>query len=117
MDKTDEEIYQAAMEEWTATLAQLWDAYDKQLDARRMLLYRNSLSGVPLGLLERAVNRTIKEHEYNTVPTLGEVWLAIKAELKKDDIHCETMGIDAALETWVDRRCPFAVLGALNETL
>lgn len=103
--KTDTELHNAAMKEWAGVLAQLWDAYDKPLDANRLKLYKRQFSIIPLGLLERAVDRAIREHsKYNSVPTVGNVWGAVEKELKKDGIFVETIeSMEEAIEQWTDR--------------
>lgn len=98
--KTDQEIYQAAMEEWLSVLTQLWTAYDKPLDPERLTLYQKMLGEVPLGLLEKAVKRVIREHKYNSVPAVGDVWSAIRKELGNP------YDIDQAIQAWCDALNP-----------
>ena len=107
-DKTDEqyaeEAQTAAMDEWMAVLAQLWDAYDKPLDPSRLKIYRRSLAIVPLGLLEQAIDRVIREQDFNTIPPLGKVWQAVREELKLAGLHVEVVGIEDAIMGWIDQR-------------
>ena len=51
---TEEEIRQAAVEDWLGVLARLWTAIGKPIEAERLQLYRDALHGVPLGILEKA---------------------------------------------------------------
>jgi hypothetical protein len=91
---TDQAIYQMALEEWMGVLDQLWVAVGKPVDSVRLDVYRNNLGRVPLGLLENAVGRLLREHIYNTVPTLGEIWSAIRKELGNP------YDLDQAMEHW-----------------
>jgi hypothetical protein len=95
-EPSDEKIYQAAMEEWLGVLAQLWTAIGKPIDAERLELYGRLMDGVPLGLLERAVRRVLRENALPVVPPPGAVWRALHAELGNPrDIH-------AAIQAWID---------------
>ncbi len=67
------------LEEWLGVLAELWTAAGKPLEADRLKVYRQSLGEVPLGLLERAVRRVIRENVYHVVPLPGVVWAASSA--------------------------------------
>jgi hypothetical protein len=98
--KTDQEIYQAAMEEWLGVLTQLWTAYDKPLDSSRLELYQKMLGDVPLGLLDKAIKRVIREHKYNSVPAVGDVWSAIRKELGNPH------DIDQAIQAWCAELSP-----------
>ena len=60
-------------------LAELWTAAGKALEADRLQVYRQSLGEVPLGLLELAVRRVIRENVYHGVPLPGVVWAASSA--------------------------------------
>lgn len=94
--KTDQEIYQSALEEWLGVLAQLWMAYDKPIDPERLELYSRQFAVLPLGLLQLAVQRTIRDHTFNNVPTIGEMWLAVRNVLGKPS------DLDAAIDRWSD---------------
>jgi hypothetical protein len=59
---------------------------------------RNLLGEVPLGLLELALRRVIRENTYNVVPLPGVVWAAVRRELGEP---CE---IGLAMENWVERK-------------
>ena len=75
------QVNDAALKEWLGVLAELWKAVGKPLDVDRLKVYRMSLETVPLGLLELAVRRVIRENVYNVVPLPGEVWGAVRREL------------------------------------
>ena len=96
-EKTDEEIYQAAMEEWLGVLSKLWIAFDIPLDPIRLVVYQNALK-MPLGLLEKAVDRAIRDHRYKSVPIISEVWDALRAELGNP------YDLDQAIEQWKTRK-------------
>lgn len=76
--KSDQEIYQLALAEWTGQLTQLWEAVGKPVDRKQLAVYVKQLGRVPLGLLEQAISEILQNHTYNTVPTLGEIWRSIK---------------------------------------
>ena len=94
--KSDEQVYQAALEEWLAVLAQLWIAYDKPIEHDRLEIYRKQFCVLPLGLLEQAVDRAIRNHKFNSVPTPGEVWEATHYVLGNPS------DIDVAIQRWVN---------------
>jgi len=78
---TDESIYQAAYGEWIGVLASMWDAIGKDVDERRLAYYEKKFANIPLGLLEKAVDRAIRNNgNYLTVPSVGALWSAIKKE-------------------------------------
>lgn len=100
--QTSEELYQTPLEEWLTVLSRLWTAYDKPLDPDRLALYQRTLAIVPMGLLELAIDRVIREHVYNSVPTVAQVWAAVRKELGNPH------DIDQAISAWCDarwRRC------------
>jgi len=80
--KSDTQIYQLATAEWTAQLTQLWEAVGKPVDRKQLAVYVKQLGRVPLGLLEQAISEILQNHSYNSVPTLGEIWKAIKDIVK-----------------------------------
>jgi len=92
--KSDEDIWQMANEEWLGVLSRLWVAFDKPLEPERLTIYRNLLCNVPMGLLELAVHRTIREHKYNSVPSVADVWAAVRRELHNP------YDLDQAIEIW-----------------
>jgi len=89
---------QVFLEEWLSVLSRLWTAYDKPIDANRLTLYRDMLARIPLGLLERAIDRAVQEHMYNSVPTVAEVWQAVRKELGNP------YDIEQGIQEWCDRR-------------
>lgn len=95
----EDECQQAAMEDWLEVLSRLWVAYDKPLDPIRLVLYQNMLSKLPRGLLELAIEQTVKDHgKYNNVPTVGEVWDAVRVVLHNPH------NLDQAIEDWSARK-------------
>jgi len=91
------EGYELALEEWLDVLGELWTAVGKPVDRERLQVYRNALADVPLGLLEVAVRRVIRENTYSVVPPPGAVWEAVRQELG------EPQDVRAAIERWKDR--------------
>lgn len=91
---TEQETIQTAREEWLEVLAQLWIAYDKEIDPERLGLYQRQFGSVPLGLLQEGVDRAIREHTYNSVPTVADLWRAIRAVLGNPQ------DLDGAIERW-----------------
>lgn len=70
-----------AIDEWIATLTRMWDAVDKPVDDRRLMVYVQEFKDIPLGLLEKAVGRAIRNNGvYTSVPTVGALWAAIRKE-------------------------------------
>ncbi len=94
--KTEEGIEQAASVEWLDVLSGMWEAIGKPLDEKRLNKYAKELSTIPLGLLERAVSRAIRNNgEYQVVPTIAAIWKAARVELRNP------LDIDSAIERWV----------------
>ena len=79
--KTDAEIYQMALEEWLGVLVRLWTAFQKQPTPDQLDLYRNQLDEIPLELLEQAVKRAIRDYKYGNVPSVHDVWEALRKVL------------------------------------
>lgn len=95
----DAECQQAAMEDWLEVLSRLWVAYDKPLDPIRLVLYQTMLGKLPTGLLELAIEQTVKDHgKFNNVPTVGEVWDAVRVVLHNPH------NLDQAIEDWGARK-------------
>lgn len=93
--RSEDECQQAALEDWLEVLSRLWVAYDKPLDPIRLVLYQNMLGKLPTGLLELAIEQTVKDHgKYNNVPTVGEVWDAVRVVLHNPH------NLDQAIEDW-----------------
>jgi hypothetical protein len=96
---SEEDCQQAALEDWLEVLSRLWVAYDKPLDPIRLVLYQNMLGKLPTGLLELAIEQTVKVHgKYNNVPTVGEVWDAVRVVLHNPH------NLDQAIEDWSARK-------------
>lgn len=101
---SDDDIFQAAMEEWLGVLVRLWQAVGKPVDAERLQIYQRELGDVPLGLLEKAVTRLIREWSYANVPNVSEIWKAVRKELNDPN------DLPIALESWKQRsfeRCVY----------
>jgi len=95
---TDAEINQMALEEWLSVLGRLWTAYSKDIELDRLQIYQDMLKDVPLGLLEKAVQRVVSEHVYNSVPTVAQVFAALRRELGNP------YDLDQAIEEWKQAR-------------
>lgn len=93
-----DECYDAAVQEWLEVLAQLWVAFGKALDGEQMIIYQKNLKVVPLGLLDQAINRVIREHRFSSVPTVAQVWAAVRTELHNP------VDLDYAIESWLDQQ-------------
>jgi hypothetical protein len=91
----EEDCDQAALEEWLETISLLWVAYDKPLDPVRLVVYQSMLGKLPTGLLKLAVEQTVRSHgKYNNVPTVGEVWEAVRVVLHNP------RDLDKAIADW-----------------
>lgn len=93
-DWTKEEIYQAALAEWMGILAQLWIGIGKTPEPERLKVYRDQLATIPLGLLEKAIARVMRENTWSNVPPVGTIWQAIRKELGNPH------DLDYSLEEW-----------------
>jgi hypothetical protein len=78
---SEQEIYQAACAEWTGEVARLWVAAGRPVDDGQLRVYVRELGTIPLGLLEMAVSRAIRDNSYANVPSIGSVWSALRREL------------------------------------
>ena len=67
------EIYKGLMSEWVGVLLQLWEAFGKVVDPKQLKIYIAKLDDVPLGVLEHVIEIVIRDHHYNSVPTLAEI--------------------------------------------
>lgn len=74
----DTEIEAAITQEWLAVLTRLWDAIGKPVDMKRLMAYKQELGDIPLGLLEDAVSKVLRDNDWNTVPTIGAIWKAVE---------------------------------------
>lgn len=90
--------FQTPGEEWLDVLGGLWTSVGKPIDPDRLELYQSSLGEVPLGLLERAVRRVIRENAYPVVPAPGVIWEAVSKELGRP------LDVQLAIETWLDEK-------------
>jgi hypothetical protein len=114
---SEDECNQAALEDWLEVLSRLWVAYDKPLDPVRLVLYQNMLEKLPTGLLELAIEQTVRNHgKYNNVPTIGEVWDAVRVVLHNPH------NLDQAIEDWSARkfevcRYQFGVIAVETEVM
>lgn len=99
---TDDEILrmarQDAREYRARILIRLWDAVGKPFEPARLAVYEQELADLPNGLIEQAVSRALREHTWQTVPTVGEVWKAVRAELGN------LYDLPAAILEWRERR-------------
>lgn len=93
---TDAQIHKMAIADWYSILESLWTAIGKPVDKQRMLIYGKDLGEVPCELLERAIKRIRLNSIYTQVPTIGEIWQAVKMELAED--NCTTP------EEWIERK-------------
>jgi hypothetical protein len=96
-DPTENEIHEMAASDWMGTLAKLWTAAGKPIDADRLDVYREALGFIPTGLLEQAVMRVVREHIYANVPQPAVVIDALKAELGHPS------NLDNAIENWIEQ--------------
>jgi len=78
---TNEQAYQLELREWMSVLAQLWTGIGKPLEPERLKIYRDQLKAVPLGLLDLAIARVMRENTWSNVPAVGVIWQAIRKEL------------------------------------
>lgn len=85
--------------EWQSPLAGMWSAIGKQIDGKRLAEYTRVFSDIPAGLLLKMVDQAIKDNgQYQTVPTIGACWDALKKILHNP------RDLDAAVESWVSSR-------------
>ena len=97
---TEEQIQEALTHEWMGVLEPLWTAIGKPVEAARLKVYKDVLGVIPLGVLEQAVKRALRENTYSQVPPPGEVWKAAMSELG-DPSDAE---IEQAVDRWLCRR-------------
>lgn len=111
----DEQIQMSAIDEWMSVIMSLWEAVGKNANAedqeRRLREYARQLSIVPLELLERSVDRAIQNNgKYQTVPTIGAVWDALRQELKKEIMFSEGADMEELINQWCIRKFEKAVV-------
>ena len=75
--KSSETIYKMAYHDWVNVLTQLWSAIGKPINDKQLRVYAEQLGDVPLEVLEKVITAVLKQHKYNTVPTLAEIWAVI----------------------------------------
>jgi len=85
-------------EEWLGILSELWTSVEKPIDPDRLEVYQKTLGEVPLGLLELAVKRVIRENTYQVVPVPGVIWEAVKKELGNP------IDVKMAIDDWLDEK-------------
>ena len=93
---TEAEIHKMAIADWYGILENLWLAIGKPVEKQRLLIYGQDLGNVPCELLERAIRRIRLNSIYSQVPTIGEIWQAVRIELAAD--NCSTP------EDWIERK-------------
>ena len=71
---TDQEIYQLYRNAWVSTLAGLWTAFGVSLDIKRLEIYARALKEIPLEILEKTIDRVLREHQYSNIPTVAELY-------------------------------------------
>ena len=78
---SDQEIHDMAVTDWYRILESMWIAIGKEVDKERLLIYGRDLGNVPCEILERAIRRIRLSSSYASIPTIGEIWQAVKMEL------------------------------------
>ncbi len=109
----DAKLYAKAFEsmrkEWYLVLSDLWTAFGKPVDQKRMQVYARQMNFIPLGLLEKSISIAIqKQSKYNIVPTVGSVIEALK------QILGDPFDLTQAIEEWADqgfKKCAFSFPG------
>lgn len=86
---SDSEILALARHEWYSTLAQLWEATGKPVNQAQLKVYAKQLGDLPMGVLNRVVTEILRDHTYNNVPTIGEIWQKIRNIYGN---HCDIEG-------------------------
>jgi hypothetical protein len=76
-----EEAYQLTLDIWLGVLVRLWTAFQKQPTPDQLDLYQEQLEEIPLALLEKAVKRAIRDYRYGNVPSVHDVWEALRKEM------------------------------------
>lgn len=99
-DMSETEIYQAATQDWLRVLARLWTAVGKTPEPARLKVYQDELGDIPIGVLEKAVSRCMRQHQYSNVPTIGDLWAAINTELGAGPFA----PVEDAVADWEQRR-------------
>jgi hypothetical protein len=101
---TDDQIYHAAMSEWVAIVATLWDALGKPIEEKRLNTYCQQLRSVPIGLLEIGVNYAIANNTFSNIPPVGKIYEGIRKELNTTINPRPGMDMDEMIEAWTDHK-------------
>jgi hypothetical protein len=75
---SDAEIRKMAYRDWIDVLSQLWEATGKPVNDKQLAVYAKQLRNVPMSVLEDVVGVLLREHTWNNVPTIGEIWKCIQ---------------------------------------
>jgi len=75
---SDAEIRKMAYRDWIDVLSQLWEATGKPVNDKQLAVYAKQLRNVPMSILEDVVSVLLREHTWNNVPTIGEIWKCIQ---------------------------------------
>ena len=78
---SDAEIKSMLMKEWSDLFDALWYAIGKPIDQKQKSVYARALSNIPYGLLDKAINKVLKEHKYSNIPTIAEIINAVRSVL------------------------------------
>lgn len=76
--KSDADVRKMAYREWVDVLCQIWEAIGKPVNDKQLAVYVKQLGDVPMAILEDVVATLLREHTWNNVPTLGEIWACIR---------------------------------------
>lgn len=95
------DVDREAAKEWIACLTFMWDAIGKPVEQNRLDAYVRTFKSVPIGILEKAVERAIANNGvYNVIPTPGALWTAVRKEIGDGRPDLDVMD---AIEQWKDR--------------
>lgn len=73
MSSKDDEAKQAISE----CIKQLWDANGKEVNPAQFKVYYKQLKVIPLEHLENAITEVLRNHSFNSIPTIGEIFGAL----------------------------------------
>jgi hypothetical protein len=96
--KSDQEIFDMGLDAWVGEIIRLWQAIDKPVDRERLGIYISALQEIPFGILHLAISRALRAHTYSNVPTIGEVFAAVKQELGNP------RDVKQAISEWIQAR-------------
>lgn len=98
---TDGAINADAYSEWLSVLMSMWESVEKPVDEKRLKLYASQFESVPLGLLEKAITRAIRNNgNYLSVPSIGALWSAIR----KETGDLPNVDVLEAVEMWQEKQ-------------